>query len=319
VPAIPHAQAQAQAEVEHTVAAQNAVELHAEQQSHAEQQTALRGKKSAKISCGALTEQPDAKPANYKDARKTKYDKKTKKMVKVTFSAGDSIEFKCKRGFTVDGAKGGDTKFDVECTEAGYYKPAKTCIEVSKCVDPPTFPHAHVSKMEGGKLEYSCDDGFSLDGEKVVVGGSGKNSLFGITCQEEAGIWTKWEGECQPFAFMAASKVIGIYNSVFGALFHHSCKNTIINEFGKLHGPNPGLDKVCSKLPKKEGDCSPLVDKIKSDFEKMEKKRKEYEKDQGKDWYEKDPNAPGIVDEADKFCDKLWGLIEFGDLAEKED
>lgn len=269
-----------------------------------------------KMSCGKLGSFPNAKAKNYKDSRATKYDKELKKTVPVTFDAGDKIPFKCAKGFSLDGSKDGETVFDVECLDHGYYKPGAVCLEISPCGSLPKFPHAHATGNKVGpskdKFEYTCDTSYTLDGEKPVKGG--KNVLFTLKCDEFSSQYSKFEGTCTPFAFIPAGQVIKIYNTVFSALFQVSCKGTLKNEFGKLKGPPEGLDKVCKDL---SGDCSGLVSTIKSDFEAKVEERSDFDKEKQPNWYEEGAGAPNINDEAATFCEKLWGLLELPSGDEK--
>merc|ERR1740129_2649572 len=68
-----------------------------------------------KVLCGDLPTPPHAKPKNYADSKKTKYDTEAKKTVDLAFAAGAMIPFKCVPGYTTDGTKDGKDTFDVEC------------------------------------------------------------------------------------------------------------------------------------------------------------------------------------------------------------
>merc|ERR1719329_886153 len=177
--------------------------------------------------CGALTSFPNAKPKDYRNARKTKYDTDAKKQVDVTFAAGDTIEFECEKGFTVDGASDGDTIFDVECNDKGYYEPAGTCIKASKCGSLPQIPHAApTGKVIKGSVEFACMKGYSTDGEKVVEG-IDLNSHFKLKCIEFKGEYETFRGECSSYAFIPAHEITAEYTKVFEALFEASCKDTL--------------------------------------------------------------------------------------------
>lgn len=263
------------------------------------------------IKCPPLASFPNAKPKNFADSQKTKYV--DGEHVKVEFAAGDMIPFECEKGFTTDGSKDGSTEFDVECSEQGYYKPGGVCMEASKCGAAPEIGHAKPTgkSMPKNGLEFACIEGYSLDGENVVPGGLDKNRLFTLKCVEFSGAYEKFEGECKPYAFVSATETARMYNQVFEALFTVSCKGTLKKAFGE--GKGPGVDGACGKIKDSglAGECSGLVSKIKSDFETKQAARKEHDEGAEKDWFEeKDPERPGIADEAAEFCTSLWGLLE---------
>ena len=68
----------------------------------------------SKPSCGALKLPPHAKPANYADSKKERYSAEDKMMVPVMFYAGNKVELKCEKGFTLTGAKDGGRSARVE-------------------------------------------------------------------------------------------------------------------------------------------------------------------------------------------------------------
>lgn len=264
--------------------------------------------------CGSLESFPHARPKDYADARDTKYDSETKETVPVTFAAGDVIPFECVRGYTIDGAKDGAVEFDVTCDEHGYYKPSGVCLKASKCGKLPHIPHATpTGKTDGNKVEFACSSGYSLDGEKVLEGGFGKNRFFELKCVEFTGSYDEFTGECKPYAFVPSTETIRIYNQVTEALFIVSCKNRLRNSFGASEtGQAPsGLEKVCGKFSDAgvKGECNGLISGIKSDFESQWKKRQE--QSEGKDWEELEKeDLPGIGEEAQAFCVELWGLLQ---------
>lgn len=274
---------------------------------------AVRGGDDEEDGCGALTSFPNAKPKDYRDARKTKYDTAQKKQVDVTFAAGDTIEFECEKGFTVDGANDGDTVFDVECNDKGYYEPKGTCVKASKCGSLPQIPHAAPTgkTKAGGKVEFACMKGFSLDGEKVVEGGEGHNSHFDLKCIDFKGEYEEFRGECSSYAFMPAHEITAMYSQVFEALFEASCKSTLKKEFGKSGEPPAGLDGACAKI--KIGDaskCDSLVTEIKDDFKKKKKELDEHNDEEKEDWFEEKSDAPNVDDEAHKFCSDLFEVLK---------
>jgi len=267
--------------------------------------------------CGDLPKLPHAKPKNYADSKKTKYDTEAKKTVAVTFAAGTKIEFKCVPGFTTDGTKDGKDTFDVECGELGYYKTKGVCVKASKCGKLPTVPHAMpTGETKGSKVQFQCTSGYSLDGEQVVKGGEMKNSVFEIECVAFSGKYEEFKGECKPYAFVAATETVRVYNQVFEALFTVTCSVTLKKAFGKDGKPPAGIDAACGKIKDGalKGECSSLVTKIKSDFETKKKAREAHDKDSKKEWFDKkDPDRPSIGKEAKAFCSKLWKLVEMPD------
>jgi hypothetical protein len=272
------------------------------------------------IKCPPLGKYPNAKTKDYGDSRATKYE--DGEHVPVEFAPGDVIAFECVKGFTIDGSKGGDTAFDVECSEQGYFKPGGVCLEASKCGAAPEIANALPSGkvFEGPKknnLEMMCANGYSLDGENVVPGGLGKNSHFELECISFSGDYKKFEGECKPFNHMPAKEAGRVYNRVFKALFVVSCKNTLKTQFSK--GKEPSVDTACGKITDSAlaGECDGLVTKIKADFETKKTEREAFDKDTKKEWFEeKDPDRPGIKAEAKDFCTNLWGLLEYNPPAE---
>jgi len=160
-------------------------------------------------------------------------------------------------------------------------------------------------------VEFTCAEGYSLDGEEVVVGGMKANQVFSLKCVEFSGEYEKFEGECKPHGFVPAHETVKLYNKVFEALFVVSCKGTLKKEFGAAK--DPGVDDVCIKF--QDGalaaQCEGLVTQIKSDFEREQQARETHDAAAKKDWYEeKDENRPGIADEAHDFCFNLWKLLE---------
>lgn len=267
--------------------------------------------KEKKISCGAVAKYDNAKPKNFEDARKTKYvDGKT---VDVTFDAGAKIDFKCKPGFSTDGAKDGEKTFGVECMPSGFYKPEKVCVKASKCGTLPKIKNAKTTgKAKGSKVQFSCQQGYSLDGEKVIAGGHGKNFYFELECIEFSGQYSKFKGECKPYSFMPTGEAIKLYNSVFEVLFEVDCANELKKTFGKGKDIPASLEAACGKnFDEQSGDCSAMVSDIKSTFDKQKKAREEAQKESKKDWMDAaDEKLPGVDKEAKEFCEKLWKLVE---------
>jgi len=259
------------------------------------------------VSCGAVPSYKNSKPKNYEDTKKTKYDSETKKQVPVVFNAGDEIPFKCKKGFTVDGSKDGDDTFDAKCTDSGFYKPSKVCIKASKCGEMPTIKFAApTGKSDGENVQFACAHGYSLDGEKVVAGGMGKNQMFNVVCNAFKGEYEEFKGKCQPFGFVPAGQIVKAYNMVFEALFCASCEGTLRRKFGANMKPPKGLSKVCDHVD--DAACSGLVTDIKADFKKKKKAVEKQEKKSDSDWMEPE-ELPGIKDEAKKFCEGIWKAI----------
>lgn len=259
-------------------------------------------------SCGAVAKYDNAKPKNYEDAMETQYDEKTKKREPVTFKKGDTVTFKCVPGFTVDGSKDGKTEFDAVCSDVGYFKPDGVCIKASKCGSVPAIAHATATakKIEGA-VQFACNPGYSLDGEKVVAGGMGKNQLFTLKCVEFNNDYEKFSGECKPYAFVASKESTRMYNDVFEALFVVTCKGKLTKAFGK--GQPPPVEKACGKLKASgaSSECSGLIADIKKDFDAKKKELEKHDKDT--EWFDTD-GKPGIGDDAMDFCKGLWKLVE---------
>jgi len=274
---------------------------------------AAASSKSILDNCGKVPSYSNARPKNYADARETKFDPEAKKQVPITFKAGDKIEFECKPGASTDGSKDGGKTFEVVCSDTGYFKPSAVCSKASKCGELPLIGHAKpTGKSDGNNIQYACMAGYSLDGKKVVAGGFGKNKFFDVKCVEFSGAYAQPKESCTPFAFRPAKETIRLYNQVFEALFVVSCKGTLKTSFGK--GDAPSLSGVCGNFKESSGDCDGLVSKIKADFESKGQELDQHKKDNPKDWYEAAPAGaaprPNINDEAQEFCDKLWGLLK---------
>mmetsp|Transcript_152094 Transcript_152094/g.265142 ORF Transcript_152094/g.265142 Transcript_152094/m.265142 type:complete len:238 (-) Transcript_152094:56-769(-) len=233
-------------------------------------------------------------------------------MTPVTFKAGAKIEFECLSGFTLDGSKDGATVFEASCGDYGYFKPDGTCLEASKCGPLPNISHAKptgkVSKATGKTVvEFMCNNGYSLDGEKVVIGGLGKNTLFTLECVEFSGKYQEFTGECQAADFVPAKKSTMIYTKVFEALFHVSCKSALKKQFVK--GEAPKVDTVCNEVKAADtaSECGQIVSKIKSEFTAEYAKR---EDDKAKKEWFNNTKITGINDQSDEFCKKLWTLVK---------
>jgi hypothetical protein len=263
------------------------------------------------VECGSVPSYDNAKPKNYEDTKKTKYDSKTKKHVPVVFKAGDVIPFKCAKGFTTDGSKDGDDTFEAKCTDSGFYEVEKHCVKASACGELPSVKFGGpTGKVDGDKVQFKCNHGYSTDGEKVVEGGMGKNLYFDIECDAFAGEYKESKVKCQPYGFVPAGQIIKAYNSVFEALFTASCEGTLRRKFGGNQKPPKTLGKLCDKVD--DSSCSGLVSDIKADFKKQAKKLKEYKKKSKDDWMT-DDGEPGIKDQAKKFCEGVWKAIGMPD------
>jgi len=259
-------------------------------------------------SCGKVATYENAKPKNHADAMETKFNEKTGKREEVTFGKGDEVVYKCEAGFTVDGSKDGETEFNAVCSDMGYFKPDGVCVKASKCGKVPVIEHATLTpkKIEGA-VQFACNPGYSLDGEKVVAGGNGANSLFTLKCVEFKNDYEEFKGKCQSYAFVASKESTRMYNEVFEALFVVTCKGKLTTAFGK--GKAPPVDAACDKLKASgaSADCKGLVTDIKSEFESKKKALEEGAKK--KEWYETD-GKPGVGDKSLKFCQDLWKLVE---------
>lgn len=257
-------------------------------------------------SCGTVAKYDNAEPKDYADAMATKFNEKTKKREPVTFKKGDEVTYKCRPGFTVDGSKDGKTEFKSVCSDMGYFKPDGVCVKASKCGAVPAIAHATATPKEiKGAVQFACNPGYSLDGEKVVPGGMAANQVFTMKCVEFSGKYEEFKGECKAYAFVPSKESTRIYTQVFEALFVATCKGKVMKAFGK--GKPPPVEEVCGKLKAGSGECGGLVSDIKADFEK---KKKELEKfSEKKEWYEKD-EKPGVGGDAMDFCKGLWKLVE---------
>lgn len=265
--------------------------------------------------CGPAPTYPNAKPKKFEDAKATFYNTTSKKTEPVTFQSGDTIEFECVPGYTTDGAKDGAMTLKAECVEHGYYKPDGVCMQASTCGPVPNISHAAPTGMsKGNTMEFACAQGYSLDGEKVIADGLGRNRFFQLKCIEHSGSYEDFVGECKPYAFMPAKETIRLYNKVSEALFVVSCKGSLTAAFGKGAAPS-GIDKVCSSFEESSAACQGLVTKIKGTFESELKARESYDKSTKKEWHEEGGvDRPGIGDEAQSFCVDLWKLLEMPDL-----
>lgn len=262
-------------------------------------------------SCGKVPTYDNASPKNYGDAMKTKFNAETKKREEVTFKTGDDVEFKCNAGFSIDGSKDGETTFKAVCSEQGYFKPDGTCIKASKCGSVPEIKDATATTKKDflnapdGAVQFACNPGYSLDGNKVVAGGMGKNQLFTLKCQPFNNEYEKFEGECKAYAFVPSKETTRIYTQVFEALFTVTCKGKLVEAFGK--GKAPPVDSACGKLKAGSGACAGLVSEITAAFDAAKAKLKTYKEE--KEWYDSE-DKPGVADDAQKFCEGLYKLVE---------
>jgi hypothetical protein len=263
-------------------------------------------------SCGLAPSYENAKTSSFADSKKTAFSAETKKQEPVNFKAGDTVEYTCVPGFTTDGSKDGVKTFEAECSDKGYFTPGGVCVEASKCGALPKIPNAtQTGKVVKGKTEFACNEGYSLDGEKVVGGGMGSNRFFQLKCVEFSGAYEEFTGECKPYSFLPVGETLRIYNKVGEALFIVSCKSTLKKSFGKEKTP-AGLDNICAGFGDSSSACAALVTQIKADFETQQTARKTFDenKDKEAEWFEeKDPTRPGIAEHATTFCTELWGLL----------
>jgi len=258
-------------------------------------------------SCGKVASYENAKPKDPKDAMATAFNVKTNKREEVTFKKGDTVTYKCMAGFTVDGSKDGKVEFDSECTDMGYFKPDGVCMEASKCGSVPTIDKATATpKKVAGAVQFACNPGYSLDGEKVVAGGMGANQLFTLKCVEFNNKYEAFKGECKPYAFVASKESTRIYNNVFEALFIVTCKGKLTTHFGKGNTAGP-FDATCSKLKVGKSDCQALVTDINKTFKAQQKKLDTFK--EGKEWFDTS-GKPNIDTPAMKFCTDLYALVK---------
>lgn len=252
--------------------------------------------------CGKLKDFPNSKPDISVDTTARAY------------LTGDKVKYVCDRDHTIDGSKDGAKDFMVDCAEQNYYVPErKGCVGASECGSMPCVRKAHITgKVEGTsknpKVELVCDDGYSLDGEKVVAGGNLNNAHLYLECTF-AGTWsvpTNYLGKkgkaCEPFAFVPASGMIKMYNKVFEVLFIASC-NTELTKWAEMKEEVPPKLKdgtVCGEYvaDDKEGDCKGLVTDLKTLFKDA-----------------KGADNDGF--DAKGFCKDMWDLLKMEEPAAK--
>jgi hypothetical protein len=92
----------------------------------------------------------------------------------------ETVTYTCEKGYTTDGAASSADFFKVECTETAAFAPPEACIPVN-CGPPFVIANAQlkepVSEMVfPDKVEYLCNEGFSLDGTKDA------DMKFDVTC-----------------------------------------------------------------------------------------------------------------------------------------
>lgn len=258
--------------------------------------------------CGKAPFYPNSKPLSYEDSRDTRYSDGN--FQENTFVAGQSITYKCDNGFTVDASAAGNTTYEVTCADQGYFMPSGACLKASKCGALPEIAFASPTGKEGvapGSIEFACQVGYSLDGEKVVAGGFGKNRFFPMRCQEFGG-WEQFNGECKPYAFMPSGKAAAMYTKVFDTLFGVTCKSSMHKRFEEGTGL-PETSTVCAGFDAATADCEQLVGQLKADFESEQAARQAWEAEQGADWHKNPSGRPDIDDEADAFCASIWRLM----------
>jgi hypothetical protein len=289
----------------------SAVHLAVQRAASAAKKLAKRGGKRRELEegCGVAPTYENSRPAEFADSKKTTFNEETGKTEPVNFASGDTIEFECLPGFSIDGSKEGDKKYDVECTEHGYYKPHGVCLKASKCGPVPEISHAApTGKFKNNRAEFACQQGYSTDGKKVV-GAFGSNRFFELECIDFSGEYEEFKGECKAYAFVPSSETIRLYNKVSEALFTVTCIGTLKKAFGKGEAPG-GLADVCGTFSEPDPSCAGLVSSITSAFETQLAARKEYDEGTELEWYEEKTDRPGITDDAKTFCTELWKLLE---------
>jgi len=105
---------------------------------------------------------------------------------------GDSANYQCKPGFTLDGMPGGASGFSVSCSATGQFVGVKECLAVL-CPDPPIMPGATTSSTRIRYPEnavYTCEHGRTLDGTPDG------NTSFSVSCSA-TGLFTVHLG-CTP-------------------------------------------------------------------------------------------------------------------------
>jgi len=270
--------------------------------------------------CGTLPKYGNAKPQNFADQMATFFNKVTKKREPKLYKTGDTVTFECLKGFTLDGSMTGNKTFATVCkgTDVPYFAPSGVCIKASKCGAVPMVKDAIVTttKVKGG-FEFACNPGYSLDGEKVVAGGTQKNVLFTIKCIEFSSKYEVFKGKCQSYKFMAAGPAIAMTTNVFEALFTVNCKGRMVDSFGKFTSGNvttaPTVDctKITTAGAKVGGkSCAQLVTAITTVFTSKKTAYLAAKDSPNREWFDKSTTDPNVETESMTFCKNMWALTQ---------
>jgi len=271
--------------------------------------------------CGKLPSYGNAKPKNYADAMPTFFNTVTKKREAKLYKSGDNVVFQCLPGFTTDGSKDGPNTFDAKCTGADvpYFAPGGVCMKASKCGAVPEIADATATtKVIPGSVEFACNPGYSLDGEKVVAGGTQKNVLFTVKCIEFSGAYEAFKGKCKSYKFMASGPAIRMTTNVFEALFTVNCKGKLVDSFGKLTqgtvqtAPTVDCTTITTADAKTSSgqSCGDLVKDLTEVFNTKSKALAEAKASPNREWFDKSQTDPNVDKEAMAFCTKMWGLTQ---------
>jgi hypothetical protein len=130
-----------------------------------------------------ITEQP-GKPLNATCTPKEcgvapDVDKSTKSSNDKLFFP-NTVTYTCEKGYTIDGAAASADFFKVECTETGAFAPPEACVPVN-CGAPFVIKNSQLKEPVAemvfpDKIEYQCNEGFSLDGTKDAA------TKFDVSC-----------------------------------------------------------------------------------------------------------------------------------------
>jgi hypothetical protein len=83
------------------------------------------------------------------------------------FEYGDSVDFQCLTGYTIDGQAGGEKKFQLPCQKTGKFSHDHPHCHAVGCGKPPALPDASSSTGNdmkfGDSVTYACSTGFEID------------------------------------------------------------------------------------------------------------------------------------------------------------
>eukprot|EP00746_Dinoflagellata_sp_MGD_P138404 gnl/MRDRNA2_/MRDRNA2_72053_c0_seq1.p1 gnl/MRDRNA2_/MRDRNA2_72053_c0~~gnl/MRDRNA2_/MRDRNA2_72053_c0_seq1.p1 ORF type:complete len:2101 (+),score=429.94 gnl/MRDRNA2_/MRDRNA2_72053_c0_seq1:113-6415(+) len=153
--------------------------------------TPTEARRSFQIAClatGELTEMFQCRAVSCGAPSILPFTKGPADMLK-SIDYGETANYKCLEGYTLDGTAGGETTFDTKCNPNGKLDDPKTCLPVS-CGRAPRSPKARAG-IAGRvffpmQIMYTCDVGYTLDGSAtgartftLVCGGDGNFASTG--------------------------------------------------------------------------------------------------------------------------------------------